>query len=67
MALEDIYGSLTDEQKQMVKECKTPEDMLALTKKLGYQLSDEELDAISGGGVRDDNCPFCPKDSQAWS
>ena len=29
--------------------CETPEDVLALAKEVGHDLSDEELAAISGG------------------
>ena len=29
--------------------CKTPEEMLELAKKEGYELSDDELEAVSGG------------------
>ena len=42
-------NELTDEQKAKVLACKTPEDILALAKAEGYSLSDEELEAISGG------------------
>ena len=42
------YKDLTDRQKEMLGDCKTPEDILELVKKEGYSLSDEELDAISG-------------------
>ena len=45
MRLED----LTPEQKDKVKACKTPEEILALAKEEGYELSDEELNAVSGG------------------
>ena len=30
-------------------DCKTPEELLALAKKEGYKLSDEEMAAVSGG------------------
>ena len=29
--------------------CNTPEEMLALAKEEGYELSDEELETVSGG------------------
>lgn len=43
------YNDLSEEQKAKAAECKTPEELLALTKEEGYEISAEELDAISGG------------------
>lgn len=43
------FEDLSDELKKKVSECKTPEDVLALAKQEGYNLSDKELEAISGG------------------
>ena len=40
---------MTEDQKAKIRECKTPEEMLALAKEEGYELSDEELESISGG------------------
>ena len=40
---------LTPELLEQVKSCKTPADILSLAKKSGYDLSEKELDAISGG------------------
>ena len=45
MNLED----LTAEQQEKARACKTPEDVLALAKEEGYELSEEELQAVSGG------------------
>ena len=46
---DDFLKNLSDEQKDHLKNCKTPEDMLAFAKKAGYELSDDVLDAVSGG------------------
>ena len=67
MSLESIYEGLTDEQKERARACKTPEDMLALVKETGIVLTDEEVEAVSGGGMWSNDCRLCPKDSQAWS
>ena len=43
------FEDLTEEQKKKVRECKTSEDLLALAKEEGYELSDEELESVAGG------------------
>ena len=37
-----------------MKACKTPEDILALAAEEGYELSDEQIESISGGLSWDD-------------
>ena len=44
------FEDLTPEQQERAKACKTPEEILALAKEVGYELSEEEIDTISGGG-----------------
>ena len=48
-ALKSIYDSLTDEQKEKAKNCKTMDELMALAGKEGLELPDEALDAVSGG------------------
>ena len=43
------YHDLTPEQMEKARACKTPEDILALAKEEGYELSEDELEAVSGG------------------
>lgn len=43
------FNDLTEEQKAKIRECKTPEEMLALAREEGYELSDDQLEAVSGG------------------
>ena len=56
------YKDLTPEQKEKALACKTPEEMLALAQEEGYDLSDGELETISGGWAPIDSCP--PVDCQ---
>ena len=58
---ENILSTLTDEQKKKVEAAQTPEELLALAKEAGYELSSEQLGAVAGGGKNwcSDDCPFC--------
>ena len=58
------FDSLTAEQKEQARSCKTPEEILALAKEEGYELSDEEIEGISGGSLwcSDMSASDCP----AW-
>ena len=53
---------LSAELQEKVKACKTPEEILSLAKDEGYELSDEELEAVSGGWYfcSDKICNICP-------
>ncbi len=46
---ESILSKLTDEQKKKVEVAQSPEELLAIAKEAGYELSQEELEAVSGG------------------
>ena len=45
------FEELTSEQQAKARACKTPEDILALAKEEGYEISDEELEAVAGGAL----------------
>ena len=47
--LKGIWGSLTDEQKEKAKACKTLDELAALAGREGMELPDEALDMVSGG------------------
>ncbi len=55
--------NLTDEQKEKVRAAKSPEELFALAKEEGMDLTDEELEAISGGSgtMWDEMLKQCPK------
>ncbi len=54
---------LTIEQVEKVDACETPEEILALAREEGYELSDEEMRSISGGDWSPKEalpqCPMC--------
>ena len=52
---ENILSTLTDEQKKKIEAAQSPEELLALAKETGYELSQEQLEAVSGGK----NCWDC--------
>lgn len=43
------FNELPEELKTKALACKTPEEMLALAREAGYEISEEELEAVSGG------------------
>ena len=47
--IEGIYESLTDEQKEKAKACKTMDELMAFMDQEGLELPDEMLDAVAGG------------------
>jgi predicted ribosomally synthesized peptide with nif11-like leader len=49
------FNDLSPEMKDKVRACKSPEEVLNLAKEVGYTLTDEQLEGISGGWG-DPNC-----------
>ena len=43
------FEGLTHEQQEKAKACGTPEDLLTLAKEEGIELTDEQVEGISGG------------------
>ena len=58
---EELLKGLTEEQIAKVKACKNTEEMLAVAKEEGVELSDEQLEAVSGGVCTEPviTCPKC--------
>ena len=46
---ENILSTLTDEQKKKVEAAQSPEELSILAKEYGYELTPEQLEAVSGG------------------
>ena len=55
------YKDLTEEQKSKIVAAKSPEEILEMAKAEGYELTDEEIEGISGGNFWIDEywCPEC--------
>ena len=69
---ENIFNTLTDEQKKKVEAAKSPEELLSLAKEAGYELSQEQLSQVSGGlkpgcpQCRHDDCPYDGTTLPSW-
>ncbi len=50
MDFEKLFSNLTEDQMEKAKECKTPEEFLELAGSEGIELTDEQMEALSGGG-----------------
>ena len=57
---DELFKGLTEEQIKKLDTCKTPEEILSLAKAEGVELSDEQLEAVSGGGCVEPSKPKCP-------
>jgi hypothetical protein len=57
----ELLKGLTEEQIKKVEACKSSEELLNLAKAEGIELTDEQLEAVSGGGCfgGTDKCPEC--------
>ena len=47
--LAEVLNGLTDEQKEQAVACKDENELIALLGKMGAEVPDELLDAVSGG------------------
>lgn len=57
----ELLKDLTDEQIAKVKACKSQEEIIDLAKKEGIELTNEQLEAVNGGGCMTYTvkCPKC--------
>ena len=58
---EELLKGLSEEQLAKIRGCKTNEEILAVAKEEGFELTDEQLAAISGGGVCSSITRTCPE------
>lgn len=47
MAFENM--DISPELREKAKACETPEELMALAKSVGHELTDEEVEALAGG------------------
>ena len=58
MNFEDLKNP---ELQEKLKACKTPEELVALAKEDGVELTDEQLESLAGGGKWLGKCwAYCP-------
>ena len=50
------FEYLDPDLREKAQACKTPEELLKLAADEGYELTDEEIEGISGGGSWSDDC-----------
>ena len=55
----ELLKGLTDEQIAKAKTCKSGEELLKAAKEEGVELTDEQLEAVSGGAICASACPKC--------
>ena len=62
---QDLLKGLGEEQVAKIRNCKTHEEMLKLAKEEGVELTDEQLEAVSGGSceAKLPPCPNCQSDN----
>lgn len=58
---QELLKGLTEEQIAKVKNCKSNEEILKIAKEEGIELTNEQLEAISGGGVCTSISRTCPE------
>ena len=57
----ELLKGLTDEQLAKVQACKNHEELMKLAKEEGIELSEEQLEAVAGGGVCSSLTRTCPE------
>lgn len=61
MDAKELFNNLTEEQKEKALKCQSPEEFISLANSEGIELTDEQLEGLSGGSdwVCDYSCRQC--------
>ena len=46
---EGLFEGLTEEQKEALKNCKTPEEIMELAESEGLEMNEAQMEAVNGG------------------
>ena len=57
--IKELFASLSDEQQEQAKACKSMDELTALLGSRGGELPDEALDAVAGGCDGENVCTRC--------
>lgn len=66
---QELLKGLTEEQIEKIKSCKNNDEILRIAKDEGITLTDEQLEAVSGGCGSDTDpirCPQCGSDDVTY-
>ena len=58
--LAKYFDELTEDQQSRVKSAESPEEVLAVAKEAGIELTDDQLESVSGGWVKCDDGDIAP-------
>ena len=61
---EDIFKGISEELINKAKACKSPEEIFALAKEEGIELTEEQLEAVNGGYCKKTDKYQCPECGQ---
>lgn len=61
MNKQELLKGLSEEQLNKIKSCKDTQEMLEVAKQEGIELTEEQLEAVSGGGCWSSITRTCPE------
>ncbi|OON84705.1 hypothetical protein BXO88_15990 [Oribacterium sp. C9] len=55
------FSKLDPKIREKAEKCESMEELMDLAKTCGIELTDAQLDQLSGGGILDNGCYDCPE------